>query len=153
MHEQRLFDVKKGTKVGFEELAEDFLEFYRDRGRRSLEHAETSVKHLQAHFAGKRSAEITPEAIEDYIKTRRQELSKLRKPMSPASIYRELAALSKMFTLAIRHKKADRNPVMAVERLQEHNVRDRVLRFIPIKPSVARALDAPGSYAAHSRLP
>ena len=27
------------------------------------------------------------------------------------------------------------------------------IRFIPIKPSVARALDAPGSYAAHSRLP
>ena len=66
MREQRLFDVKKGAKVGFGELAEDFLEFYRDRGRRSLEHAETSVKHLQAHFAGKQSAEITPEAIEDY---------------------------------------------------------------------------------------
>jgi integrase len=32
-----------------------------------------------------------------------------------------------MFTLAVRHKKADKNPVMAVERLQEHNVRDRVL--------------------------
>ena len=62
---------------------------------------ETSVKHLQAHFGGKRSAEITPEAIEDYINTRRQELSKFRKPTSPASINRELAALSKMFTLAV----------------------------------------------------
>ena len=29
--------------------------------------------------------------------------------------------------LAIRDKKADKNPVIAVERLQEHNVRDRVL--------------------------
>ena len=127
MREQRFFDVKKGAKVGFEELADDFLEFYRDRRRKSLERAETSVKHLQAYFGGKRSAEITPEAIEDYIKTRRQELSKLGKPTSPASINRELAALSKMFSLAIHHKKADKNPVMAVERLQEHNVRDRVL--------------------------
>jgi integrase len=32
-----------------------------------------------------------------------------------------------MFTLAIRHKKADKNPMAAVERLREHNVRDRVL--------------------------
>lgn len=142
MREQRLFDVKKGAKVGFEELAEDFLEFYRDRGRRSLERAETSVKHLQAYFAGKRSAEITPEAIEDYIKTRRQELSKLRKPTSPASINRELAALSKMFSLAIRHKKADKNPVMAVERLQEHNVRDRVLSLEEFQ----RLLDAAPNY-------
>src|SRR5262245_14229415 len=121
MREQRLFDVKKGAKVGFKELAEDFLAYYRDRGRKSLEPAETSVKHLRAYFGGKQSAEITPEAIEDYIKTRRQEPSKLWKPTSPASINRELAALSKMFTLAIRPKKADKNPVMAVERLPEHN--------------------------------
>jgi integrase len=32
-----------------------------------------------------------------------------------------------MFSLAIRHKKADKNPMAAVERLQEHNIRDRVL--------------------------
>lgn len=32
-----------------------------------------------------------------------------------------------MFTLAIRHKKADRNPVSGVERLREHNKRDRIL--------------------------
>jgi integrase len=39
----------------------------------------------------------------------------------------EIAALSEMFTLAIRHRKADKNPLMAVERLRGHNVRDRVL--------------------------
>jgi integrase len=32
-----------------------------------------------------------------------------------------------MFSLAIRHKKADKNPMAAVERLREHNIRDRVL--------------------------
>jgi integrase len=32
-----------------------------------------------------------------------------------------------MFSLAIRHKKADKNPMAAVERLREDNVRDRVL--------------------------
>jgi integrase len=127
IREQRLFDVKKGAKVAFEELAEDFLKFYRDCGRRSLEHAETSVKHLPAYFEGKQIAEITPEVIEDYIKSRRQELSKLGRPTSPSSINRELVPLSKIFTLAIRHRKADKNPLMAVERLLEHNIRDRVL--------------------------
>lgn len=55
IREQRLFDVKKGAKVGFAELAEDYLRFYRERGRRSLERAETSVKHLTAFFGDKRS--------------------------------------------------------------------------------------------------
>jgi integrase len=32
-----------------------------------------------------------------------------------------------MLSLAIRHKKADKNPMAAVERLREHNVKDRVL--------------------------
>ena len=32
-----------------------------------------------------------------------------------------------MFSLAIRHKKADKNPMAAVERLREHNIRDRGL--------------------------
>jgi hypothetical protein len=67
IREQRFFNVQKGAKVGFEELAQDFLNFYRDRGRRSLERAETSVKHLRAYFGGKRIAEITPDAIEAYI--------------------------------------------------------------------------------------
>ena len=36
IREQRLFDVKKEGKVSFEELAQDFLRFYQERGRRSL---------------------------------------------------------------------------------------------------------------------
>jgi integrase len=124
---QRLFDVKKGAKVSFEELAQDFLRFYQERDRRSLNRAETSVKHLSTFFGGKRIADITPEAIETYVTARLQQHSKLGRPTRPATVNRELAALSKMFNLAIRHKKADKNPMAAVERLREHNVRDRVL--------------------------
>jgi len=47
-----------------------------------------------------------------------------------------------MFTLAIHHKKADKNPVMAVERLQEHNVRDHVLSLEEFQ----RLLDAAPNY-------
>jgi integrase len=127
IREQRLFDVKKEGKVSFEELTQDFLRFYQERNRRSLNRAETSIKHLSTFFGGKRIAEITPEAIEAYVRIRLQQHSKLGRPTRPATVNRELAALSKMFNLAIRHKKADKNPMAAVERLQEHNVRDRVL--------------------------
>jgi integrase len=126
IREQRLFDVKKEAKIGFEELAEDFLRFYWERGRRSLNRAETSVKHLRTFFGGKRVVEITSEAIETYAATRLQQLSKLGRPTSPATVNRELAALGKMFTLAIRNKKVDKNPVAAVERFKEHNIWDRV---------------------------
>jgi integrase len=127
IREQRLFDMKNGAKVSFEELAQDFLRFYQERDRRSLNRAETSVKHLNTFFGDKRIAEITPLAIETYITTRLQQHSRLGRPTRPATVNRELAALSKMFSLAIRHKKADKNPMTAVERLREHNVRDRVL--------------------------
>jgi integrase len=127
IREQRLFDVKKEAKVSFEELAQDFLRFYHERDRGSLNRAETSVKHLSTFFGGKRLAEITPEAIEAYVAIRLQQHSKLGRPTRPATVNRELAALSKMFSLAIRHKKADKNPMAAVERLREHNIRDRVL--------------------------
>src|ERR671922_241187 len=127
IREQRLFDVKKEGKVSFEELAQDFLRFCHERDRRSLNRAETSVKHLSTFFGGKRIAEITPEAIEAYVTTRLQQHSKLGRPTRLATVNRGLAALSKMFNLAIRYKKADKNPIAAVERLLEHNVRDRVL--------------------------
>jgi hypothetical protein len=52
IREQRLFDVKKDAKVSFEELAQDFLRFYQERDRRSLNRAETSVKHLSTFFGG-----------------------------------------------------------------------------------------------------
>ena len=127
IREQRFFDVKKGTKVGFEELAQDFLRYYRERGRKSLDRAGTSVKHLRGFFGNMHLTDITPEAIERHITVRLQQNTKLGKPTRPATVNRELAALSRMFTLAIRHKKADRNPVSGVERLQEHNKRDRIL--------------------------
>jgi integrase len=47
-----------------------------------------------------------------------------------------------MFTLAIRHKKADRNPVTGIERLQEHNKRDRILST----EEVDRLLNASRTY-------
>lgn len=51
IREQRFFDVKKGTKIGFEELAQDFLRYYQERGRKSLDRAGTSVKHLRGFLA------------------------------------------------------------------------------------------------------
>jgi hypothetical protein len=42
--------------------------------------------------------------------------------------------------------------IMSPSKLQGY-FSDKSLRVIPLKPLVARASDAPGSYAAHSRLP
>jgi len=92
-----------------------------------LTRAETGVKHLSTFFGDKRIAEITPEAIETYVSTRLQQHSRLGWPTRPVTVNRELAALSTMSNLAMRHKNADKNPMAAVERLREHNVQDRVL--------------------------
>jgi integrase len=81
-------------KIRYEELAEDFLNDYRTNGRKSLERAEMSLKHLRAYFEGMRAIDIGTERIRAYI-LRRQEAG-----AENATINRELSALKRIFTLA-----------------------------------------------------
>jgi putative component of toxin-antitoxin plasmid stabilization module len=60
-------------KVRFEELAEDFLNDYRINGKRSLDKAQRSVKHLQGFFGGMRAIDITTDKVRAYIKVRQEE--------------------------------------------------------------------------------
>ena len=46
---------------------------------------------------------------------------------APATVNRELSVLSKVFTLAARHEKADANPCQSVERFALDNERVRYL--------------------------
>lgn len=91
-------------RIRFEELAGDFLTDYRVNGKRSLDRAERSVMHLQGHFAGWRVLHITTPAIRAYVEKRQGESAQ------NATINRELAALKRMFNLALMTEKLPRRP-------------------------------------------
>lgn len=79
----------------------------------------TSV--LTNFFKGKNLREIKPAMIEQY-KAKRIGVGR-----APATVNRELSVLSKVFTLAVRHERAEVNPCQSVERFALDNERVRYL--------------------------
>lgn len=107
--------LPRADRIRFEELAGDFLTNYRVNGKRSLDRAERSVAHLQRHFGGWRVLHITTPAIRAYVEKRQGEGAQ------NATINRELAALKRMFNLALVAEKLPRRPY--VPTLAEDNTR------------------------------
>ena len=100
---QRLGQISEGRffglrpeRVRFEDLAQDFINDYRINGKRSLDKTEQSVRHLQTFFGGMRAVDITTDKVRIYIGDRQDE------SMANGEINRELAALKRMFNLAVQ---------------------------------------------------
>jgi integrase len=107
--------IPQANRVRFEELAEDFLTDYRVNGKRSLDRAERSVNHLKTYFAGWKAVNIATPAIRTYIDRRQKDGAE------NGTINRELAALKRMFSLALQAEKLLRRP--HIPHLAEDNVR------------------------------
>jgi integrase len=106
-------------RVTFEDLAALYLTDYRLNGRRSLRDATRNVETLRGAFGIDRALEITADRIAAYTERR------LEAGLKPASVNRELAALRRMFTLAIRAGKIATRPHIAL--LAEDNAREGFL--------------------------
>ncbi len=131
----------------FEEMAEEYLQYYRaNRRPNSVERHEMAYRALSPILGGKRLADITPLLIERYKRTRK-ELGR-----SEVTINRELAFLKNLFTLAMAWGRATENPVKQVRLFREDNARTRFLTEeeetwllahcnTQLKPLVIAALD------------
>jgi integrase len=117
--EKRFLDVRKKSKIKFEELCSLYLDYSRTN-KRSWTRDRTSIGSLNRPFGGKYLYEISPLLIERYKKKRIEEVT-------PATLNRELACLKHMFTKAIEWEKTDYNPVRSVKLLRENNARLRYL--------------------------
>jgi integrase len=80
-------------------------------------------------FAGKTFEQITPMLVEKYKKERREGLAKRGSQRRPATVNRELAVLSKIFTLAVDAGVAVSNPCLRVRKLRQDNERTRYLSY------------------------
>ncbi len=107
--------IPHADRVRFEELAEDLKNDYKINGKRSLDRVERSIDHLKTYFAGWRAIHISTASVRAYI-AKRQEAK-----AENGTINRELAALKRMFSLALQGEKLLRRPY--IPHLDEDNVR------------------------------
>lgn len=110
----------------FNEWADWFLE---KRSQPPFRSAKThsanlnALKFLRPAFGSSRIAEITPEAIEDYIEQRlscgRRIHTKFglvhRGKLKPATVHQEFRILTRMFNVALKQKRVTTNPCVMIE--------------------------------------
>lgn len=104
-------------RVLFDELANDLIIDYKINSRKTPERAELSVRHLAREFKGQAAAQITTDKVQNYI------VKRLGEHAANGTINRELAALKRMFSLALMRNppKVARAPY--IMKLVENNVR------------------------------
>ncbi len=117
--ENRYLDIQKQSKVTFEHLAAQYMDYARVN-KRSWERDQRSIRVLMGWFQGKFLFEVSPLMIEKFKSSR-------RKSVSPASVNRELACLKHMFTKAIEWDMIASNPVKQVKLFRESTGRVRYL--------------------------
>jgi integrase len=139
--EGKYLDKLRPVTTTFDELAATYLKWISPNEqagiparKRSWETQDRySISQLQAYFGGKRLTSITPALIEQYRAWRRSTISRRQRPITPATVNRELACLKRMFNVArkgliiLKGGVPLENPMMTVSLEREHNERDRVL--------------------------
>jgi integrase len=113
---------------------ESFARFVRDSylpwaklNKRSWYDDQLITTMLCEHFQCRSFNQITPKLVERFKVARAKERTKYDRERQPATVNRELAVLSKIFTLAVREGVAAANPCNEVERLYVSNNRVRYL--------------------------
>jgi integrase len=102
-------------RLTYDDLASLYLTDYRVNGKRSLRDAERYVETLRATFGFDKALDITADRITAYADARRDHVT-------PATVNRELGALRRMFSLAVRAGKLASRPPITL--LAEDNVRE-----------------------------
>jgi len=149
---KRLGEIGRGRfigpveeKVTFEGMAQDIQRDYETNGKRSQRSVTLSITHLQGIFGLDRALDITTDRIREYISQRQSEGA------SNASINRELAALKRMYTLAIQAQKLSSRPYIPT--LEENNARQGFVghgEFLALRENLPAYLHDPVTFLYHS---
>jgi integrase len=125
----------RADKVRFNDMADNLVNDYKVNRRRSLSSAERITKRLKAFFGNRRAAEITTADVRAYIANRQAEYAcepcqghadgercpKCDRRTAPATIMNELAALKRIFNLALQAGEIHHKPY--IPHVQVDNVR------------------------------
>ena len=132
-------------RVRFEEIAEDYILDYKINGKKTLTKAERLVRlHLAPFFGHISVARITTPMVRRYIDHRTEQ------DASNATINRELAALKRMFNLAMKSTPPKVSYVPYIPMLKERNVRKGFFEhkeFIRLRQALPEHLRAMVTFA------
>ncbi|MFI5324453.1 MAG: tyrosine-type recombinase/integrase [Thermodesulfobacteriota bacterium] len=119
--------IETSRTMIFDKLAAVFLESYSKVNKRSWKRDRTSCRALMEHFSGMRLTQITPWHVDTYKAKRLKVVSRLNRPISRASINRELACLKKMLSYAVGENWLTSNPLGGYKLYKEVPSRTRVI--------------------------
>ena len=149
---KRLGEMGSGKLIGpveervtFEEMTEDLLRDYQVNKRKAVKIIEYPIKHLRKSFALDKAIDLTTDRINTHIERRQQEGAK------NATINRELAALKRMFSLAVQAGKLSYKPYIPA--LEENNARQGFVdhgTFLVLRENLPDHLKDPVSFLYHS---
>lgn len=125
-------------RVTFDDLAQALLADYQINGRRSARSARLSISHLRKFFGFDRAIDITTDRIKAYAVDRQKANA------ANASINRELAALKRMFSLAVEDGRLSHSPYIPT--LEEDNARQGFVdhgEFVSLRANLAEYLRDP----------
>lgn len=128
-------------KVTFEQMATDLVNDYKVNGKRSAKTLGCVLRHLRTGFAVTRAVDITTDRIRAYALQRQEDGAK------NASVNRELAALKRMFTLAVQAGRLSSRPHIPM--LAEENARQGFLDhgdFLTLRDKLPDGLKDPVSF-------
>jgi len=119
---KRLGEIGRGRLIGpqeekvtFEELVADFERDYAMTGKRSVSTLPRRLRPLRQHFTLLHAVDITADRVRAYIVDRQAAGA------ANATVNRELAALKRMFTLAVQAGRLSTRPYIPM--LEENNAR------------------------------
>jgi integrase len=125
-----VYDGKYGRSAG-NQLVSEFVETvylpWSRANKRSSRDDELHTKVITDFFCEKTFDQISPLLVEKFKKQRRESITRYDRQRRPASVNRELAALSRIFSLAIDNGIVETNPCKKVRKLREDNERKRYL--------------------------
>ncbi len=120
------YGIKDGVSMSMVEFAETvYLKWAKENHRSDF--ARYHLMPIKAFFGKKTFEEISPLLVEKYKSERKNSLTRSGAKRKPATVNRELACLSRLFTMAIEGGYTDANPCSQVKPLPEQNQRTRYL--------------------------
>ncbi|MEZ8311265.1 tyrosine-type recombinase/integrase [Vibrio splendidus] len=110
---------RKGSRLTVQQFFDEVLVPFSQRHHRDHKTFVSRAKRVMAAIGNKRIAEVTRRDVEKFLHSLAD--------LSPATVNRYQAFLSKLFSMAVEHDIIDKSPVKGVKKLMENNLKDRVL--------------------------
>ena len=114
-------------EMPFPKLNETYKEYIMS-AKKGWKEEQSKIRKLSAFFGKYKLKEITPDLISRYRSERQRMPKKNGKPLSGATINREVSILSKMLSIALENGWILSNPCRAVKKLKEETKLERYLQ-------------------------